>query len=261
MNLNPERSAARKSCELSPFALIPNVKRSSPKRRPPPRPARRNPRGLFFTFEGIDGCGKTTQLELFERHLKRARLPVVVTREPGGTELGERIRKLVLPSAPFQVDPRAEVLLLFASRAQNVAQVILPALHKGYLVLCDRFTDASLAYQGYGRGIPLASIRQLHRLACQGVDPDLTFVIDIDPATSVERARHRNVSARDDEGRFEQEAFDFYQRVQRGYHALARREPHRVKLIPGEDNIQSIHRKILGQANPLLERFRRRRAR
>lgn len=202
-------------------------------------------RGRFFTFEGIDGCGKTTQLNLLADYLTRLRVPFLVTREPGGTELGERIRKILLSAQSTGMTPEDELLLYFASRAQNVAQTIRPALARGRVVLCDRFTDASLAYQGYGRGLDLDFIRRLDRFACRGLKPNLTFVIDIDPRTSVRRARRRNISARRDEGRFEREALDFYRRVRGGYRALARREPRRVRLIPGEDTPENIHQKIL----------------
>lgn len=223
-----------------------------------PAPRRR---GRFLTFEGIDGCGKTTQLRLLARALRRRRLPVLVTREPGGTKLGERIRSLLLRRRSAGMDPRTEVLLMFASRAQNVAEVIRPALGRGLIVLCDRFTDASLAYQGYGRGVDRGFIRRLHRFACQGVNPDMTFVLDIHPGTSVRRARRRNTAARRDEGRFELETRAFYDRVRRGYYALARQEPRRVKVIPGEDSIEAIHQKILACLRPLLRRRRRRAAR
>jgi len=224
----------------------------SPRRRAAPPGGRA---GLFFTFEGIDGSGKTTQLQRFADYVSRLGLPFLTTREPGGTELGERIRRVLLPRASAGIDPRTEVLLLFAARAQNVSQTILPALEQGRLVLCDRFSDASLAYQGYGRGLELRFIRQLHRVACQGLDPDLTFVIDIDPSRSVRRARRRIATARQDEGRFEQESLKFHQRVRRGYHALARQEPRRLKLIPGEDTIEAVHQKIIAAARPLLSRL------
>jgi dTMP kinase len=217
----------------------------------------RKARGLFLTFEGIDGCGKTTQLNLLADYLARLRLPCLVTREPGGTDLGEQIRKILLRRSSQGMDPRNEVLLYFASRAQNVAQVIRPALEEGRIVLCDRFTDASLAFQGYGRGLDLRFIRQLHKFACREVNPNLTFVLDINPETSVRRARHRNVSARQDEGRFEEEALSFHRRVRRGYRALARQEPRRVKLIPGEQSIEAIHQRIVTLARPLLARLPR----
>ncbi len=219
--------------------------------------ARRATRGLFLTFEGIDGCGKSTQLNLLADYLGRVGLPFLVTREPGGTELGEQIRKILLRRSSTGMDPRNEVLLYFASRAQNVAQVIGPALADGRIVLCDRFTDSSLAFQGYGRGLDLRFIRRLHKFACGTVNPDLTFVVDISPETSVARARQRNVSAKRDEGRFEEEALSFHRRARRGYRALARQEPRRVKLIPGEQSIETIHQKIVALARPLLARMRR----
>ncbi len=212
-------------------------------------------RGLFLTFEGIDGCGKSTQVRLFADYLERRGIKPVITREPGGTRLGEGIRKLLLPRASQGIDPRTEVLLLFASRAQNVAENILPALRHGSLVLCDRFTDATLAYQGHGRGLDLEFIRALHRFACQGLNPNLTFVIDINPRTSVARARERNSSAAADEGRFEQEGAAFHQRVRSGYRRLAKEEPARVKLIPGEDSIQAVHHRIVAVAKPLLDKW------
>ena len=221
---------------------------------------RRGARGLFLTFEGLDGCGKSTQLNLLSEYLGRVNLPYLVTREPGGTELGEQIRKILLRRSSTGMDARNEVLLYFASRAQNVAQVIRPALEDGRIVLCDRFTDASLAFQGYGRGLDLRFIRRLHEFACQGVNPDLTFVLDINPETSVARARERNVSSKRDEGRIEEEALSFHRRVRRGYRALARQEPRRVKLIPGEQSIDAIHQKIVALARPLLARMRRREA-
>ncbi len=208
-------------------------------------------RGRFLTFEGIDGCGKTTQLRLLARALRRRGFAVVVTREPGGTPLGERIRRLLLGRASAGMDPTTELLLMFAARAQHVRQVIRPALARGRVVLSDRFTDASLAYQGYGRGLDLDFIRRLHQAVCGGLRPDLTFVIDIDPRSSVRRARRRNARVRRDEGRFERETLDFYRRVRRGYRALARREPRRVKLIPGEATPERIHSRVLAHASLL----------
>jgi len=215
---------------------------------------KRHQRACFITFEGIDGCGKSTQVKLLGRYLERLGIHPVVTREPGGTELGEGVRRLLLPRASSGMDPRMEVLLYFAARAQNVAENILPALQRGRIVLCDRFTDASLAYQGHGRGIPLDFIRELHRVACRGLQPDLTFVVDINPRTSVRRARQRNSTAGPDEGRFEQEKLSFHRRVRQGYLELARREPRRFRLIPGERDIADIHQEIAALARPLLLR-------
>lgn len=218
-------------------------------------------RGSFLTFEGIDGCGKTTQLRLLARHLRRRGIPVVVTREPGGTPLGERIRGVLLSSASRGMDPRTEVLLMFAARAQHVTQVIAPALAAGKTVLSDRFTDASLAYQGYGRGLDLRFVRALERFACRGVKPDMTFVIDINPRTSVRRALKRIRRTRADEGRFEKETRAFYERVCRGYATLARFEPRRIRLVDGEDTVENIHRKIIALLGPHLPRMKRARKR
>ncbi|MFQ5816655.1 MAG: dTMP kinase [Terriglobia bacterium] len=200
---------------------------------------------MFLTFEGIDGSGKTTQLKRLAAYLRRQGLPVVETREPGGTPLGERIRALLLRGAGRGMDARTELLLMFAARAEHVAQVIRPALAAGKVVLCDRFTDASLAYQGYGRGLERRFIRELDRLACRGVKPNLTFVVDINPRTSLQRAKRRNRRARVGTARFERETRAFYERVRRGYQALARAEPRRVRQVNGEDTIKNIHRKIV----------------
>lgn len=214
-------------------------------------------RGVFLTFEGIDGSGKTTQLKRLAAYLRRRGFSVLVTREPGGTPLGEQIRRLLLSTSSRGMDPRTELLLMFASRATHVAEVIAPALAAGTIVLSDRFTDASVAYQGYGRGLPLKFIRALERFACRGVKPDLTFVIDINPRTSLRRARQRLRRARADEARFERETRRFYERVRRGYRAMARAEPRRVLLVNGEDTVKNIHREVVA----LLQRRRQLRER
>lgn len=202
-------------------------------------------RGTFITFEGIDGSGKTTQLKRLAAYLRGRRLPVLVTREPGGTPVGERIRAVLLSRRSQGMDPRTEVLLMFAARAENVARVIAPALAAGKVVLSDRFTDASFAYQGYGRRLPLAFIRSLERFACRGLKPDLTVVLDINPRTSVRRALRRMRRARRDEARFERETLAFYRRVRRGYKVLVRAEPRRVHLLDGEDTVDKIHQNVV----------------
>lgn len=209
-------------------------------------------RGKFITFEGIDGCGKTTQLGMLAAHLARHGVPYVTTREPGGTAVGEQIRNVLLSRATSGLGPEAELVLMFAARAQNLEELILPALAAGKMVLCDRFTDASVAYQGYGRGVPLAAIASLDRLVCGALQPDLTLVIDIDPRTSVERAELRNTESLLDEGRFEQEGVAFQQRARKGYHALARRFPRRVKLINGEQSIDQVHHDVVRAVNRIL---------
>ena len=210
------------------------------------------PRGKFITFEGIDGCGKTTQLGMLAAHLTRFGIPHLTTREPGGTAIGEQIRNVLLSASTTALTAEAELLLMFAARVQHLREVILPALGDGKIVLCDRFTDASIAYQGYARGVKLDVIHALHRMICKNVQPDLTLVIDIDPQTSVERAKLRNTESLLDESRFEHEGLAFQQRARKGYHALARRYPRRVKLIDGEQSIDQVHRDVVRVVNRLL---------
>ena len=200
--------------------------------------------GFFITFEGLDGSGKTTQMNLLARRLRRAGIPVTIAREPGGTRAGKGIRRILLSSKTVNLDARAEALLYFASRAQNVSEVILPALKAGHVVLCDRFTDSSMAYQGYGRNLGREAIEALDRMACQGLKPDHTILIEIEPGRGVRRAQRRNVSASRDESRLEKEGAQFFQRVQKGYRDLARREPERVQLIRGNRGVQEIHAEI-----------------
>jgi dTMP kinase len=191
------------------------------------------PRGKFITFEGLDGSGKSTQLEKLARVLRAEKLPVLVTREPGGTRTGEKIRHLLLDRGTSAVVPLAELALMFASRAQHLREVIHPALGQGKIVLCDRFTDSSEAYQGGGRKLGSAVVLQLHGILCEGFEPDLTILMDSDVASSVNRARRRNRSrlAGNDESRFEQENRAFFERVREAYLAIARREPQRVVIV------------------------------
>lgn len=175
---------------------------------------------MLIAFEGIEGCGKSTQIERVAAWLQgRIRCPVLVTREPGGTPLGSQLRQLLLHS-PGPVDPRAELLLYAADRAQHVDQVIKPALDQGYWVLCDRFTDSTLAYQGYGRGLGLALIRQLNTIATAGLVPDLTIWLRLDAATGLARAKQRSQG-----DRIEQAELAFHQRVQAGFEAIAQQYP------------------------------------
>ncbi len=201
-------------------------------------------RGVFITFEGLDGSGKTTQLELLARRLRRAGAPVTIAREPGGTATGKAMRRILLSSRTVKLDARAEALLYFASRAQNVSEVILPALRAGRVVLCDRFTDSSMAYQGFGRRLGREAILALDRLACRGLKPDHTILIDMEPGRGVRRARRRNVATSRDESRLEKESRQFFRRVRQGYCDLARRAPQRVHLIRGDRGVQEIHQEI-----------------
>ena len=190
-------------------------------------------RGRLISFEGIDGSGKTTQLERLAKKLKAQGHTVVVAQEPGGTRVGREIRRLLLDTASTDLGAIPELLLYFTARAQNIEQVILPALEAGSLVLCDRFTDATVAYQAYGRELGVEIVRRIEQVACQGVKPDLTLLLDIDPATGLRRALDRNRKQTHDESRMERQDLAFYQRVQQGYRELCLAEPERIRQIDG----------------------------
>jgi len=184
-------------------------------------------RGRFITFEGAEGVGKTTQIALAATHLRTQGIEPLVTREPGGTPLAEKLRSLVLEPGQGPLDATTELLVMFAARASHVAEVIRPALAEGRCVLCDRFTDATEAYQGGGRGVDLNAIRALASIAHPGLEPDLTIVFDVPP--SVANARLAVRGARQD--RIEAEDADFFQRVRAAYLAIAAREPGRVRVV------------------------------
>ena len=207
------------------------------------------PRGLFITLEGLDGSGKTTQINRLAVWLKKRGHSVLVTREPGGTETGERIRALVLDSHSTGLAPMAELALMFAARAQAIAEIVLPARAAGQTVLCDRFTDSTEAYQGGGRELGSAVVLELNRLLCADLQPDLTLLLLPGLEASLERARRRNQRTASesgpDEGRFEQEKNAFYGRVWRKYREIAAREPDRVVLIEGDLTIDEVHEQIV----------------
>ena len=200
-------------------------------------------RGKLITFEGIDGCGKTTQLRMLERILLGRSIPFVSTREPGGTELGKMIRAALLNVSPHSVDPLAELLLYAADRAQHVREFITPNLAKGVLVLSDRFYDATTAYQGYGRGFDLALINQLNALATSGLKPDLTLLFDIAVVTGLERIHRRGGEAAAGDAaadRLDKEPQEFHERVRQGYLELAQQEPNRFRIIPASGSIEAV---------------------
>ena len=207
--------------------------------------AKRTARGKFITFEGLDGCGKSTQLERLAAVLRRRKFDVVTTREPGGTEIGERIRAVLLDSRTAGLDAHAEMALMFASRAQLIEQVILPALEAGKWVLSDRYTDSTEAYQGAGRRLGSEGVLRVHQVVCRGLWPDLTILMDTDAGSSVARARRRNKGAGQDENRFEKESHAFFTRVRNAYLEIARREPKRVALVNARPPIEAVHREIL----------------
>jgi dTMP kinase len=217
-------------------------------------------KGVFITFEGLDGSGKSSQLRLLAGALHQRGARLVTLRQPGGTALGDRIRALILDSRSDEtlggIAPETEMALMFADRAQSLAQIIRPALADGAFVLCDRYTDSSEAYQGAGRGLGPERIRQLHQAVCHGLQPDLTVLLLPPLAASLQRARRRNQRHVQmhgtDENRFEREGDAFYGRVYAQYEAIARREPDRVLALRDDASIESIARKIL---TAVQERF------
>lgn len=206
------------------------------------------PHGLFITLEGLDGSGKTTQMKRLADWLQKRGIDPVITRQPGGTETGDRIRSLLLDSRSTSLTPKAELALMFADRAQSIAEVIEPALNAGRIVLCDRFTDSTEAYQGGGRQLGSAMVLELHRLICANLQPDLTLLLLPTLKSSLERARRRNERAvrqsAPDEGRFEQEQDAFHERVWQKYREIADREPDRVVVIEGNLTIDEVHEQM-----------------
>jgi dTMP kinase len=206
------------------------------------------PRGLFITFEGIDGCGKSTQLKRLAAHLREQGLEVLTTRQPGGTPFGDRLRSLLLDSRTVALAKGAELALMFADRAQCIAEVIAPALDAGQIVLCDRFTDSTEAYQGGGRELGSDAVLTMHRVVCGNLQPDLTLLLRPDFDLCLQRARRRNdvqSSRGPNENRFEQEQAEFYRRVAAKYDEIAAREPGRVVVIDGNGTMDTVHERIV----------------
>jgi dTMP kinase len=207
------------------------------------------PRGVFITLEGLDGSGKTTQIKRLAAWLTRRGHEPVVLRQPGGTAIGDRIRELLLDSRSRSLDAMTEMALMFADRAQAIAEVIQPALDAGKIVVCDRFTDSTEAYQGGGRKLGSEVVLSLHRLICRGLQPDLTLLLLPGFESSLARARRRNVRTESetgrDENRFETERDAFHRRVWEAYHEIAAREPERVVLIEGDLSIDEVHEQII----------------
>ena len=201
-------------------------------------------RGIFITFEGMDGSGKTTQMHRLAERLRSQGRTVTETVEPGGPPISQKIRRILLDSANQELSPTTEILLYFASRAQNVDQWILPALGRGEIVLSDRFTDSSLVYQGVGRGLGILTVNDLERIACRGLKPDLTILVDVDAEASLARARSRNQAEPHCETRMDDQAIEFHLKVHQAYHALAATEPERVKLVDGRAGMDEIEREV-----------------
>jgi dTMP kinase len=206
-------------------------------------------RGKFITFEGLDGVGKSTQMENLATSLRERGIDVITTREPGGTAVGEKLRAVLLSSRTAGLSPLAELALMFADRTQHVDEQILPALRRGQWVLCDRFTDSSEAYQGGGRELGSELVLQLHKSLCHNLQPDLTILMVSDAARAVARARRRNVEQskqmEEDENRFEKESRAFHERVLAAYMAIAKRAPERVVPVDAADPIPKVQKKII----------------
>lgn len=201
-------------------------------------------RGLFITFEGADGCGKTTQLNLLKEYFEKVGKDVVLTREPGAKGLGEHVRKILL-NYDGVVSDRCESFLFLADRAQNVDVIVNPAINEGKIVLCDRHTDSTVAYQGYGRGLDINEINMLNNLATGGMKPDLTLVFDVDIETSMQRVGN-------EKDRMEQSGNEFFNRVRYGYLKIAEQEPDRVKVIDSTQSIEDVHEDVIKIINSYM---------
>ena len=203
-------------------------------------------KGLFITFEGADGCGKTTQIKLVKDYLEKSGYEVVLTREPGAKGLGEKIREILLNYDGI-VSDRCESFLFLADRAQNIDTIVNPAVEKGKIVLCDRHIDSTVAYQGYGRGLNLERINKLNLLATDGRVPDLTIVFDIDVETSMQRVGK-------EKDRMESAGIEFHNRVRNGYLEIAKNEPERVKVVDGREGIEKVFENVKDLVNKTLQK-------
>ena len=203
-------------------------------------------RGLFITFEGADGCGKSTQLNMLAEYLTKKGFEVVVTREPGAKGLGEKIREILL-NYNGPVSDRCESFLFLADRAQHIDMIVNPAVEAGKIVLCDRHTDSSVAYQGYGRQLPVERIKRLNEIAVNGRHPDLTLIFDIDVETSMRRVGQ-------EKDRMESAGTEFFNRVREGYLEIAKQEPKRVKVLDASKSIDEIHADVIKLFEELLKK-------
>lgn len=209
--------------------------------------------GKFITLEGGEGVGKTTQLKVIQAFLQTSGKDVVMTREPGGTPRAERIRELLLGRDEESMPPSCELLLMFAARSTHLGNIIIPALHRGDWVVCDRFTDASYAYQGYGRGMPLEQIDQLENMVQGGLQPDVTFLLDATVQLGMQRAQQRHVSGQQQQDRFETEQLEFFERVRTGYHARAKMFPTRFQIIDASQSVEIVSAQITKVLTNMLQ--------
>lgn len=203
-------------------------------------------RGFFITIEGVEGSGKTTVAEDLVHYLRQKGLPVALTAEPGNTPVGKQIRQLLV-----ETDDRTawtETFLFLADRAEHVARKILPALEEGKIVLCDRFTDSTIAYQGFGLGLPLERLMELNKIATNGLVPDLTLLLDVDPEVGLKRVQRKTI--------FERKSLDFHHRVRWGYLWLAKQEPHRIKVLDASKPLETLQLQVRQVVEEALGRWR-----
>jgi dTMP kinase len=208
----------------------------------------------FITFEGVEGCGKSTQIKLIADALRIEGRDVLATEEPGGSDIGKELRRLLLNRSQIKISSEAELLLFMADRAQHVREMILPALDENRIVLCDRFSDATIAYQGFGRGMDLKEIENLNRFACADLKPDLTFLFDISVEEGIARAMKRmaNAELSKREDRFESEEINFHERVRKGYLKLAQNEAARFRIVDGSKGIEEVHAAVWAEINKII---------
>lgn len=200
--------------------------------------------GKFITFEGTEGAGKTTQVNLLCEYLKDKGCKFIISREPGGTKIGEAIRCILADPENKKMNALTEFLLFSASRSQHIKELIEPHLKKGYIVISDRFADASFAYQGYGRGLNLELIDKITKKATYNIKPDITIYLDLDPKKGFTRVKRRNIAASSKLDRIEQEKTKFFSLVRKGYLKLQKLEPKRFKIIDASESVEEIHNKI-----------------
>ncbi len=214
-------------------------------------------RGLFFSFEGIEGSGKSTQIRILQKRLTESGHDVVLTREPGDGCFGQKIREILLSRCDTELEPLTELFLLEADRTQHVKEIILPALEDGKIVICDRYADSSIAYQGFGRGLSLEFIRELNDRATKGLYPDHTIVLDSDEIVSLQRSRSRlkQQDMFDSEGRFESESLAFHKKVRMAYREMARQYPDRFTILSGEESIEAVAESIWHLITTRLNRY------
>jgi len=211
---------------------------------------------MLITLEGIEGSGKTTQIDYIAAYLQKSGLDYTITKEPGGTLLGEKIRSILLDPGNMNIHPMTELLLYVADRVQHIKELISPMIESGKIVICDRFCDSTTVYQGFTRGIDVSLIQQLNRLVLEGLQPDITFILDLDPEIGLKRAwkQIKDGSRSESETRFENEKLQFHESVRNGYLELARREPVRFVVVDASKDPSKVRKQILGHLEKCLEK-------